>query len=188
MIRSAVVRRVAASSAPTSPSTRACSRSHGSLASASLATPAWVARIRRLRRSRGSTRYSMRPARSSGGELVAQRRAVEEKPVGQFDDPDRAHHLDDRQEPELVRAQAAGREFRIVKAPELVGGTAQRTMEAKPHVGHFGSLRRNGNVQEGLPSRNWRPRPESNRGARICSPLRNHSATRPHVPVAPGSL
>ena len=25
----------------------------------------------------------------------------------------------------------------------------------------------------------WRPRPESNRGARICSPLRNHSATRP---------
>ena len=26
----------------------------------------------------------------------------------------------------------------------------------------------------------WRPRPESNRGARICSPLRNHSATRPH--------
>jgi hypothetical protein len=28
-------------------------------------------------------------------------------------------------------------------------------------------------------SRRWRPRPESNRGARICSPLRNHSATRP---------
>ena len=25
----------------------------------------------------------------------------------------------------------------------------------------------------------WRPRPESNRDARICSPLRNHSATRP---------
>ena len=25
----------------------------------------------------------------------------------------------------------------------------------------------------------WRPRPESNRGARICSPLRNHSATWP---------
>lgn len=25
----------------------------------------------------------------------------------------------------------------------------------------------------------WRPRPESNRGTRICSPLRNHSATRP---------
>ena len=25
----------------------------------------------------------------------------------------------------------------------------------------------------------WRPEPESNRGARICSPLRNHSATRP---------
>jgi hypothetical protein len=25
----------------------------------------------------------------------------------------------------------------------------------------------------------WRPRPESNRGARICSPLRHHSATRP---------
>ncbi len=29
----------------------------------------------------------------------------------------------------------------------------------------------------------WRPRPESNRGARICSPLRNHSATRPSGPV-----
>ena len=27
--------------------------------------------------------------------------------------------------------------------------------------------------------KDWRPRPESNRGARICSPLRNHSATRP---------
>ena len=27
----------------------------------------------------------------------------------------------------------------------------------------------------------WRPRPESNRGTRICSPLRNHSATRPRV-------
>ena len=25
----------------------------------------------------------------------------------------------------------------------------------------------------------WRPRPESNRDRRICSPLRNHSATRP---------
>ena len=27
----------------------------------------------------------------------------------------------------------------------------------------------------------WRPRPESNRGARICSPLRHHSATWPKV-------
>jgi hypothetical protein len=25
----------------------------------------------------------------------------------------------------------------------------------------------------------WRPGPESNRGARICSPLRHHSATGP---------
>lgn len=25
----------------------------------------------------------------------------------------------------------------------------------------------------------WRPRPESNRGIRICSPLRHHSATWP---------
>jgi hypothetical protein len=39
----------------------------------------------------------------------------------------------------------------------------------------------------------WRPRPESNRGARICSPLRNHSATRPSpagageaLPIASG--
>ena len=28
--------------------------------------------------------------------------------------------------------------------------------------------------------RNWRPRPELNRGSRICSPLRHHSATWPH--------
>jgi hypothetical protein len=28
-------------------------------------------------------------------------------------------------------------------------------------------------------TRGWRPRPESNRCARICSPLRNHSATWP---------
>ncbi len=28
----------------------------------------------------------------------------------------------------------------------------------------------------------WRPRPESNRGIRICSPLRHHSATRPSSP------
>ena len=27
----------------------------------------------------------------------------------------------------------------------------------------------------------WRPRPESNRGARICSPLRHHSATWPKI-------
>jgi hypothetical protein len=32
----------------------------------------------------------------------------------------------------------------------------------------------------------WRPRPESNRGARICSPLRSHSATRPAM--KPGSI
>lgn len=30
----------------------------------------------------------------------------------------------------------------------------------------------------------WRPRPESNRDGRICSPLRNHSATRPLPPRA----
>ncbi len=30
--------------------------------------------------------------------------------------------------------------------------------------------------------RRWRPRPESNRGARICNPLRHHSATRPQAP------
>ncbi len=29
----------------------------------------------------------------------------------------------------------------------------------------------------------WRPRPELNRGTRICSPLRHHSATRPHTLV-----
>ncbi len=37
----------------------------------------------------------------------------------------------------------------------------------------------------------WRPRPESNRGAWICNPLRNHSATRPHAGIqhpASGSL
>jgi hypothetical protein len=28
-------------------------------------------------------------------------------------------------------------------------------------------------------TKTWRPRPESNRCARICSPLRNHSATWP---------
>lgn len=33
--------------------------------------------------------------------------------------------------------------------------------------------------EDGLMVENWRPRPESNRGTRICSPLRNHSATRP---------
>ncbi len=32
--------------------------------------------------------------------------------------------------------------------------------------------------------RYWRPRPESNRGARICSPLRSHSATRPLITTA----
>lgn len=34
----------------------------------------------------------------------------------------------------------------------------------------------------------WRPRPESNRGARICSPLRSHSATRPRRSVTRGRL
>ena len=31
----------------------------------------------------------------------------------------------------------------------------------------------------------WRPRPESNRGIRICSPLRHHSATWPLNQTAP---
>jgi hypothetical protein len=30
----------------------------------------------------------------------------------------------------------------------------------------------------------WRPRPESNRRTRICSPLHNHSATRPDVVIS----
>jgi hypothetical protein len=30
---------------------------------------------------------------------------------------------------------------------------------------------------------NWRPRPESNRGARICNPLRHHSATWPSYDI-----
>ena len=34
---------------------------------------------------------------------------------------------------------------------------------------------------------NWRPEPESNRRARICSPLRNHSAIGPHAKL-PHSL
>ncbi len=33
--------------------------------------------------------------------------------------------------------------------------------------------------QTAAASCDWRPRPESNRGARICSPLRHHSATWP---------
>lgn len=35
---------------------------------------------------------------------------------------------------------------------------------------------------------NWRPRPESNRDRRICSPLRNHSATRPRYADRPNAL
>ena len=34
----------------------------------------------------------------------------------------------------------------------------------------------------------WRPRPESNRDRRICSPLRNHSATRPRYAGRPNAL
>ena len=41
---------------------------------------------------------------------------------------------------------------------------------------HGGGLNR---IQKDEQTGVWRPRPESNRGARICSPLRNHSATRP---------
>ena len=32
----------------------------------------------------------------------------------------------------------------------------------------------------------WRPEPESNRRARICSPLRNHSAIGPEATPFPG--
>ena len=32
-------------------------------------------------------------------------------------------------------------------------------------------------------AKRWRPHPESNRGGRICNPLRNHSAMRPHSVV-----
>lgn len=34
-------------------------------------------------------------------------------------------------------------------------------------------------AQSGIYVWQWRPRPELNRGTRICSPLRHHSATRP---------
>ena len=62
-------------------------------------------------------------------------------------------------------------------APKSSKGTAQRSSfrdrssERPRAVG--------GRRSHELSVENWRPRPESNRGARICSPLRNHSATRP---------
>ena len=34
-------------------------------------------------------------------------------------------------------------------------------------------------AEANLGSEDWRPRPELNRGTRICSPLRHHSATWP---------
>ena len=46
----------------------------------------------------------------------------------------------------------------------------------------LGLLQRPGAADSGNLSEisgDWRPRPESNRCARICSPLRNHSATWP---------
>ena len=56
--------------------------------------------------------------------------------------------------------------FSLITAPALAGGgKALRLWNAAPRQIHV--------------TAEWRPRPESNRGARICSPLRNHSATRP---------
>ena len=42
-----------------------------------------------------------------------------------------------------------------------------------------------GRVFAGIQGNCWRPRPESNRGARICSPLRHHSALVATLGVAP---
>lgn len=49
--------------------------------------------------------------------------------------------------------------------------------------------RRDGPVEVSISLSEWRPRPELNRGARFCRPLRNHSATWPsacmyHAPFA----
>ena len=68
------------------------------------------------------------------------------------------------------RGGQAGRRLSAYRLPRLGAGASGR------------ALRRASGDQRGEISRAqsaWRPRPESNRGARICSPLRNHSATRP---------
>jgi hypothetical protein len=56
-------------------------------------------------------------------------------------------------------------------------GTARESSAKAPHQEARQKRMMRGNE--------WRPRPESNRGARICSPLRNHSATRPHAGYSP---
>src|SRR5262249_17825037 len=71
---------------------------------------------------------------------------------------------------------------------EGLGGGGTR--HAKSHFSAlnqppFAALRRGSLRQEWLAepklrsSEGWRPRPELNRGTRICSPLRHHSATWP---------
>ena len=62
--------------------------------------------------------------------------------------------------------------------PQRLYGTVERAagqLQGNRPVVPAGSKSKNSmNSKE-----NWRPRPESNRDRRICSPLRNHSATRP---------
>ena len=77
------------------------------------------------------------------------------------------------------------------QAVRLAGRIADSELTLVPGVGHMihyaahdeiAQRRRPGLKPVGrrtARSEKWRPRPESNRGARICSPLRNHSATRP---------
>src|SRR5918998_4306107 len=59
------------------------------------------------------------------------------------------------------------------------GRHAQARRGARPTTTSRESLSSNRRREIGPRRGMWRPRPESNRGARICSPLRHHSATRP---------
>ena len=49
-----------------------------------------------------------------------------------------------------------------------------------PHAGRFHALSGVSESILGIRATGWRPEPESNRRARICSPLRHHSAIGPH--------
>ncbi len=70
-----------------------------------------------------------------------------------------------------------------IREPKGYAGLEARLWRPEPESNRPGLPRQSGNlnVTPVWEARLWRPEPESNRRARICSPLRHHSAIGPSV-------
>ena len=78
---------------------------------------------------------------------------------------------------DLHRPGSGGSHQRRLRPRPLAQGTRAAARPDRPDQGHVRRLTGARGIMNW--EKGWRPGPESNRGARICNPLRNHSATGP---------